>query len=315
MSAHHYQQLIDIFNQCFSDSYQTRLVKGDNEPIYLPKSEEIPYHQIIFAHGFYASALHEISHWCIAGDARRQQVDYGYWYCPDGRDQVTQEQFERVEIKPQALDWLFCQAANYPFNVSCDNLDGDFEPDRYQFRNKVREQVLAYLMNKDEQTNPHIVTRLDRNTSGLVLFAKFGHIHHLFSKVKFEKEYICLAYGRTQSEGVIEAPIARDNESIITRKVSDKGKYAKTSYYTIAQNNNLSLCKVKLHTGRTHQIRVHFQFMGHPIVGDDLYGGIHRLVEGQSLQCCSLKFVHPIKHNKITINVDYKQLIQLFNVL
>lgn len=105
------------------------------------------------------------------------------------------------------------------------------------------EQVLAYLMNKDEQTNPHIVTRLDRNTSGLVLFAKFGHIHHLFSKVKFEKEYICLAYGRTQSEGVIEAPIARDNESIITRKVSDKGKYAKTSYYTIAQNNNLSLCK------------------------------------------------------------------------
>ncbi|MDM3587813.1 elongation factor P hydroxylase, partial [Proteus mirabilis] len=58
MSAHHYQQLIDIFNHCFSDSYQTRLVKGDNEPIYLPKSEEIPYHQIIFGHGFYASALH-----------------------------------------------------------------------------------------------------------------------------------------------------------------------------------------------------------------------------------------------------------------
>ena len=188
-------------------------------------------------------------------------------------------------------------------------------PSREHPHESLVEQVLAYLMNKDEQTNPHIVTRLDRNTSGLVLFAKFGHIHHLFSKVKFEKEYICLAYGRTQSEGVIEAPIARDNESIITRKVSDKGKYAKTSYYTIAQNNNLSLCKVKLHTGRTHQIRVHFQFMGHPIVGDDLYGGIHPLVKGQSLQCCSLKFVHPIKHNKITINVDYKQLIQLFNVL
>lgn len=136
-------------------------------------------------------------------------------------------------------------------------------PSREHPHESLVEQVLAYLMNKDEQTNPHIVTRLDRNTSGLVLFAKFGHIHHLFSKVKFEKEYICLAYGRTQSEGVIEAPIARDNESIITRKVSDKGKYAKTSYYTIAQNNNLSLCKVKLHTGRTHQIRVHFQFMGH----------------------------------------------------
>ena len=85
--------------------------------------------------------------------------------------------------------------------------------------------------------------------------------------MKFEKEYICLAYGRTQSEGVIEAPIARTTKVLLQRKVSDKGKYAKTSYYTIAQNNNLSLCKVKLHTGRTHQIRVHFQFMGHPIVG------------------------------------------------
>lgn len=55
--------------------------------------------------------------------------------------------------------------------------------------------------------------------------------------------------------------------------------------------------------------------MGHPIVGDDLYGGVHHLVKGQSLQCCSLKFVHPINHNKISINIDYKQLIQLFNVL
>lgn len=129
--------------------FKTRLVKGDDEPIYLPANEEIPYHQIIFAHGFYASALHEISHWCIAGEARRQQVDYGYWYCPDGRDETTQGQFEKVEIKPQALDWLFCQAAGYPFNVSCDNLEGNFEPDRYAFRNKVREQVLAYLRDKN----------------------------------------------------------------------------------------------------------------------------------------------------------------------
>lgn len=60
-------------------------------------------------------------------------------------------------------------------------------PSREHPHESLVEQVLAYLMNKDEQTNPHIVTRLDRNTSGLVLFAKFGHIHHLFSKVKFEK--------------------------------------------------------------------------------------------------------------------------------
>ncbi|PPS58814.1 hypothetical protein CRX72_23640 [Pantoea sp. BRM17] len=65
------------------------LIKGDDEPIYLPADAESPWHRVVFAHGFYASALHEISHWCIAGDARRQQVDFGYWYCPDGRDAQT----------------------------------------------------------------------------------------------------------------------------------------------------------------------------------------------------------------------------------
>lgn len=116
-STHHYEQLIEIFNSCFADDFNTRLIKGDDEPIYLPADAEVPYNRIVFAHGFYASAIHEISHWCIAGKARRELVDFGYWYCPDGRDAQTQSQFEDVEVKPQALDWLFCVAAGYPFNV------------------------------------------------------------------------------------------------------------------------------------------------------------------------------------------------------
>ncbi|SUC30833.1 Protein of uncharacterised function, DUF462 [Providencia rettgeri] len=87
MSTHNYQDLINIFDECFGVTYNTRLVKGDDEPIYLPADEAVPYHRIVFAHGFFTSGLHEISHWCIAGEARRQQVDYGYWYCPDGRDE------------------------------------------------------------------------------------------------------------------------------------------------------------------------------------------------------------------------------------
>ncbi|KER03760.1 elongation factor P hydroxylase [Photorhabdus temperata] len=145
MTTHNYQKLIDIFNRCFGDEYNTRLVKGDNEPVYLPADEDVPYNQIVFAHGFYASALHEIAHWCIAGEKRRERVDFGYWYCPDGRDAQTQSEFEKVEIKPQALDWIFCTAAGFPFNISCDNLDGDFEPDRLAFQRKVHEQIMDYL--------------------------------------------------------------------------------------------------------------------------------------------------------------------------
>lgn len=82
------------------------------------------------------------------------------------------------------------------------------------------------------------MTRLDRNTSGLVVFAKFGHVHHLFSKVKFKKEYVALAYGHTQSSGVIEAPIARRSDSIIKREVNDKGSMQKQSIK--------GLCKMRL---------------------------------------------------------------------
>lgn len=66
-NTHHYEQLIEIFNGCFAEEFNTRLIKGDDEPIYLPADAQVPYHRIVFAHGFYASALHEISHWCIAG--------------------------------------------------------------------------------------------------------------------------------------------------------------------------------------------------------------------------------------------------------
>jgi len=144
-TEHHYQQLVDIFDGCFADDFQTRLIKGDDEPIYLPADDTSPWHRVVFAHGFYASALHEISHWCVAGEARRKLVDFGYWYCPDGRDAQTQSQFESVEIKPQALEWLFCVAAGFPFNVSCDNLEGDCEPDRIAFQRKVHAQVMCYL--------------------------------------------------------------------------------------------------------------------------------------------------------------------------
>ncbi|ALS97708.1 elongation factor P hydroxylase [Lacimicrobium alkaliphilum] len=142
--THHYQDLIRLFDGQFAASHNTRLIKGDDEPVYLPADAAIPYHRIIFAHGFYASALHEIAHWCLAGPRRRLLEDYGYWYCPDGRNAEQQAEFEQVEIKPQAIEWAFCIASGKEFKVSTDNLNG-VEPDRAAFTARVQAQALSYL--------------------------------------------------------------------------------------------------------------------------------------------------------------------------
>ena len=134
--------LIALFNITFED-FNTRLVLGGDEPIYIPAGNEKPYHQIVFAHGFFSSALHEIAHWCIAGEKRRLLEDYGYWYCPDGRDATQQADFEKVEIKPQAIEWAFTEAAGRKFQVSTDNLNGA-QPDREGFTHNVAAQLTRY---------------------------------------------------------------------------------------------------------------------------------------------------------------------------
>lgn len=143
-TVHRWQDLVRLFDLTFADAQRTRLIKGADEPVYIPASNHDEYHQIIFAHGYYASALHEIAHWCLAGQARRLQQDYGYWYCPDGRNAEQQAAFEKVEIKPQAIEWGFCLAADKTFEVSSDNLNG-VQADRFAFQAKVRAQLLNYL--------------------------------------------------------------------------------------------------------------------------------------------------------------------------
>ena len=143
---HDYQDLIRLFEQTFYQQYQTRLVKGGDEPIYLPASKTCSDHQIVFARGYYASALHELAHWFIAGEQRRLKEDFGYWYLPDGRTSKQQKRFEQVEIKPQAIEWALCVACNKKFNVSADNLNGAGS-DTIAFKKKVYQQVKQYLAN------------------------------------------------------------------------------------------------------------------------------------------------------------------------
>lgn len=107
---HDAQDLVTLFNKTFLSTENTELAGGYNEPLYQPAMPDNPTHRILFTHDYFASALHEVAHWCVAGTTRRQQVDYGYWYEPDGRTQEQQHLFEKVEVRPQAFEWIFANA-------------------------------------------------------------------------------------------------------------------------------------------------------------------------------------------------------------
>ena len=111
-----------IFDACFYARYHTRLFGGAAEPVYQPGGAASKCNALYYREDYFASALHEVSHWCIAGAQRRQQPDFGYWYAPEGRNLNQQRDFESVERKPQALEWYFSKACGYRFQVSVDNL-------------------------------------------------------------------------------------------------------------------------------------------------------------------------------------------------
>ena len=168
------------------------------------------------------------------------------------------------------------------------------------------ERVNYYFKKKKINTIPHIVTRLDKNTSGLVLIAKHRHVHALFSNMEIDKYYTALVNGKVKNNEIIEAPIRRVSSSIIEREVGEGGEFAKTEYWLeeYISDKDISVVKLKLYTGRTHQIRVHMKYRGYSLLGDGLYGGDMRLIPRQSLHCSNLAFIHPITDEMINVRVD-----------
>ena len=131
-----------VFNRCFLDSENTRLIGGASEPLYLPADDNGRENRLYYREDYFASALHEIAHWCIAGRERRGMRDFGYWYEPEGRNSEQQDAFLAVEARPQALEWCLSVACDYPFRLSLDNFDPDgYEPMRRTFASRVVAQV------------------------------------------------------------------------------------------------------------------------------------------------------------------------------
>ncbi|WP_392383891.1 elongation factor P hydroxylase [Marinomonas primoryensis] len=138
------KQLMEAFSACFLSSFNTCLVGGAAEPLYLPAQTDVPA-TVYFRFDYLSSALHEVSHWCIAGHERRCLEDYGYWYESDSRDLSTQLEFERVEVRPQAVECVLHWVAGLPFRVSVDNLSlPDY--DARHFEQAVMDQVGEYIV-------------------------------------------------------------------------------------------------------------------------------------------------------------------------
>jgi elongation factor P hydroxylase len=136
-------ELERVFQRCFARRWRTRLVGGADEPYYQPAAEPGAPHLLHYRLDYFASALHEVAHWCIAGPRRRELPDFGYWYTPDGRSAARQRAFEAVESRPQALEWFFSQACGVHFRVSADNLGAaDYAAaGELSFRQRVLEQA------------------------------------------------------------------------------------------------------------------------------------------------------------------------------
>jgi len=155
--------------------------------------------------------------------------------------------------------------------------------------------VKAYYLEQGIGSDIHPVLRLDRNTSGLVIFAKEPIIQFWLSQQEVHKEYLALCHDNfMEKQGIVEAPIARLPGSIIERCVNEEnGKYAKTAYEVLSRRNGIALVRLKLFTGRTHQIRVHMAYIGCPLVNDNLYGTPGPQAR-HALHAYKLAFKHPV---------------------
>ena len=161
--------------------------------------------------------------------------------------------------------------------------------------------LMYYFKEQGQNFTFRAVNRLDRDTSGLTMVAKHllsgGILSRHISTKSISRTYRAICQGKTPESGVIDAPIARVADSTIERCVDyENGEHAVTNYTRIAydEKKDLSLVALKLETGRTHQIRVHMKYIGHPIIGDFLYNPDYTFCNRQALHSATLDFVHPL---------------------
>lgn len=240
---------------------------------------------------------------------------------------------EPLNIGDKVVLNLPLEEANSNLHTSHEPLEIIFEDEYYLMINKpvdllsipspgdqehtVANRVKGYFMRQNYRHQVvHIITRLDHYTSGVLLIAKNALAHSWMGKQLEEqtlkKYYTAIIEGHLEPEaGLIDAPITRSPDSLIERMVDSSGKPSVTEYkMTEKLQDTLAVVRLSLHTGRTHQIRVHLSHLGHPLVGDDLYGGSTEFLDRQALHCHQLVFDHPFTGERMAVEAPLPEDMQ-----
>ena len=193
--------------------------------------------------------------------------------------------------------------------------DMPVHPSIGNYTNTLANGVAAYLDAKGEHSPFRCINRLDRDTTGLIVLAKHALSAAVLSQAMRSREihrtYQAFALGETAASGTIDAPIARLNGSLIQRTVDfASGERSVTHYRTLAHCSVFSHLELNLETGRTHQIRVHMAYIGHPLLGDTLYNKTPGTFPRQALHSASLSFVHPITGEPLNFHAPLPEDMQ-----
>ncbi len=225
--------------------------------------------------------------------------------------QTADEKSENIPLCDLPLDVVF--EDEYLLII---NKDGEIptHPSLNNYDKSVGGAVLNYYKKQGENFVFRPVNRLDKGTSGLMVIAKNPHIHELLKKslhsLDFEREYLAVVCGSLQGCGRIDEPIFRQDKSIIKRVVDKRGAKAVTNYEVLENYDDKTLVKLKLETGRTHQIRVHLSYIGHAVYGDYLYGETARDINRPALHSYKIILTHPITKQKMNIEIPLKDDIK-----
>lgn len=216
---------------------------------------------------------------------------------------------ENIVPTPMSLQILYededILVLNKPFDMPVHPSMGNYE-------NTLANGVAYYFLQKGENFVFRCINRLDRDTTGALILGKNALSAAILSKQMQNREikrtYLAIVEGELPPKGTICAPIARAEESLILRKVDfEKGEHAVTHFECLCTKNGYSLAELHLETGRTHQIRVHMKYIGHPLPGDYLYNPNYTRITRQPLHSYQLSFLHPLTKKPMQITAPVPQ--------